>query len=109
MFVLVAISMRKEKNAILKKPKSLLFNPDWKTQGRRTRMTFEENIFGNVEKALYEKGVTKVQFLTAVDDTRKTLETLVAFPPGTAIARYLEPRLEEIKRAMEETQTQRYY
>ena len=47
-----------------------------------------------------------MQFLTAVDDTRKTLETLVAFPPGTAIARYMEPRLEEIKKAMEETQVE---
>ena len=111
MFELVAISIGKEKNAIPNKPKSLqgfdrlLFNPDLKTQGRRTRMTFTENIFGDVEKALYEK----VQFLKALDDTRNTLETLVAFPPGRAIARYLEPRLEEIKKAIEETQTQRYY
>ena len=39
----------------------------------KPRMTFAEKIYSDVEKALYEKGVTKVQFLTAVDDTRKTL------------------------------------
>lgn len=84
----------------------LLFNPDWETQGRQTRITFTENIFGDVEKALYEKGVTKVQFLKAVDETIETLDTLVAFPPWRAITRYLEPRLEEIKKDMEETPTQ---
>ena len=47
-----------------------------------------------------------MQFLKAVDETIKTLDTLVAFPPWTAIARYLEPRLEEIKKDMEETPTQ---
>ena len=73
--------------------------------GRQTRMTFAENIFGDMRKAPYEK----VQFLKALDDTRKTLETLMAFPPGTAIARYLELRLEDIKKAIEETQTQGYY
>ena len=62
-----------------------------------------------MEKALYEKGVTKLQFLKVVDETIKTQDTLVAFPPGTAIASYLKPRLEEIKKAMEETHTQRHY
>ena len=102
--------MRREKDLLPVKPKSLQgfnpvqFQPDWRAQGRRTRVTFAEHTFRDVEKALYEKGVAKVQFMTAVDDSRKTLETLMAFPPGTAIARYLEPRLGEIKKAMEETQ-----
>ena len=43
-----------------------MFNPDWETQGRQTRITFTENIFGDVVKALYKKGVTKVQFLKTV-------------------------------------------
>ena len=62
-------------------------------------MTFAVNIFGDMEKALYKKGSTKVQVLTAMDDTSKTLETLVAFLSGTAITRYLEPKLEESKKA----------
>ena len=63
--MLVAISMGKEKGAIAKKPKSLqrfdplLFNPDWKTQERRCRMTFAENLFSDMGKACYDKGVTK--------------------------------------------------
>ena len=104
--------MGREKDSLPVKPKSLQgfnplqFQPDWKAQGRRTRITFAEHTFRDVEKALYEKGVAKVQFMTAVDDSRKTLETLIAFPPGTAIARYLEPRLEEIRKAMEDTQVE---
>ena len=61
------------------KPKGLVvfdptrFLPDWKKQGRRTRLQFAKDTYNNVDTALYEKGIARVMLAACVDDGHKVV------------------------------------
>ena len=106
----VKLRMAKERDLLPVKPTSLQnfnafnFHPDWNGAGRRYRTTWAENTFEQVEEATYNKGVVKVVLTACVDDQRRLLDVLQAFPPGTPIAAFFEEHEETIKRLMKESQ-----